>query len=99
MRTKDSAALAAGSCLTQWTDCPIHAEPVHGGGCCGPDGGTDIFDIFAVLDAFLGTFADECEEHNLDIASSAGCVSDGDVNIFDIFAILDAFQDIDPCCS
>ncbi len=29
MRTRNPVTRVPGSCLTQWTDCPIHAEPVH----------------------------------------------------------------------
>ena len=29
MRSKTPATRVPGSCLTQWTDCPIHAEPVQ----------------------------------------------------------------------
>lgn len=64
-------------------------------GTCGPDGTIGLSDIVAMLDAFQGTFRDECSLHNLDIAD---CAPDGQIDLSDILAVLDAFQGIDDCC-
>ena len=72
------------------------------GGTCGPDGFVNIFDIFAVLDGFVGTFAKGCEPSNLDIANFSPidpCLSDGQIDIIDIFAVLDAFRGTARCCT
>ena len=61
------------------------------GGDLNRDGATDIF---CVLNAFLGSEADECASpERADIAGPAGCAPDGRVDIFDILAVLDAFAD------
>ena len=76
---------------------PAYGDVAGSGGKCGPDGVVDLFDIFAVLDGFQGTFTAPCVSLSLDIAG-ADCVADGNIDLFDIFAILDAFADVDKCC-
>lgn len=65
-------------------------------GTCGPDGTIGLSDIVAMLDAFQGTFRDECSLHNLDIAD---CAPDGQIDLRDILAVLDSFQGVDGCCT
>ena len=77
----------------------LRGDIAGGGGTCGPDGFTDIFDIFMILDAFQDVFADGCELANADLAGSSTCSPDGAISIFDIFAVLDAFAGVDACCS
>ena len=58
------------------------------------DSRIDIFDIFCVLDGFIGVFG-ACMSDAVDLSP---CEGDGLINIFDIFAVLDAFQG-NPACS
>lgn len=67
-------------------------------GTCGPNGGVELTDILAVLDAFQGGYADGCGLTDLDIAQPDGCGPDGEISLFDILAVLDAFSAVDGCC-
>ena len=72
---------------------------VAGSKGCVLDDQVNIFDIFFVLDAFLGSVPDGCDIESADLVSNdAQCTPDGQINLFDIFSVLDAFVGANECC-